>query len=247
MKANVVRLMAGGLAAVMLMSNMTVTTVLADELDAPVSVETTSEESSSEAPAQESAPAPSAEETPAPAVEAAPAPVEVPAVEMIDPAPAPVVEESVPAPAPVVEESVPAPAPVVEESVPAAAPVAEETPAPEEEPVLGTAPSTEEVGTSQAGNEDELGGHAGSGYVEEEVEDAQAERIVKEYMDRNGVAHAGDIGDLDVPEADPAQDLTITKSEEKKTVELRQFGAWGLMRPTVINQKSIISFQMVYR
>ena len=36
MKANVVRLMAGGLAAVMLMSNMTVTTVLADELDAPV-------------------------------------------------------------------------------------------------------------------------------------------------------------------------------------------------------------------
>ena len=67
MKANVVRLMAGGLAAVMLMSNMTVTTVLADELDAPVSVETTSEESSSESPAQESAPAPSAEETPAPA------------------------------------------------------------------------------------------------------------------------------------------------------------------------------------
>ena len=249
MKANVVRLMAGGLAAVMLMSNMTVTTVLADELDAPVSVETTSEESSSEAPAQESAPAPSAEETPAPAVEAAPAPVEVPAVEMIDPAPAPVVEESVPAPAPVVEESVPAPAPVVEESVPAPAPVveesvpapapvAEETPAPEEEPVLGTAPSTEEVGTSQAGNEDELGGHAGSGYVEEEVKDAQAERIVKEYMDRNGVAHAGDIGDVDVPEADPAQDLTITKSEEKKTVELRQFGAWGLMRPTVINNKT---------
>ncbi len=40
--------------------------------------------------------------------------------------------------------------------------------------------------------------------VEATVEDAQASRIVKEYMDRNGVAYAGDIGDMEVPEADPA-------------------------------------------
>ena len=111
MKANKIRFLAGGLAAVMLMSNITATAVFAEETEEQVAVESSVEESSSseESSSPEEA-APAAEEAAPVVEEAAPAPVvpEVAPVAVVEATPEQVVEA---APAPVAEET---PAPVEE-------------------------------------------------------------------------------------------------------------------------------------
>ncbi|MBP5555052.1 MAG: hypothetical protein J6X94_09295, partial [Lachnospiraceae bacterium] len=183
MKANKIRFIAGGLAAVMLMSNITATAVFAEEAEVQAAVEETA------APAVEEAPElPAAVETEAPAVEEAPdlpAAVETkaPAVEEAPDLPAAVETE-----APAVEEA----APEVEEAAPAVEAVEEAAPAVEAVEEAAAPELEEEVGTAKAGNIEEEAPAAEETTVAEETANSATEsedQLTEAFEDNaNGAA-----------------------------------------------------------